>query len=91
MGFLLNSDDTLEFRKEEFRKYFLNNNIDLPDRFGSREYAFVLFERKGMIRHIGFEKRNYFKDFIEEKTPSDIYYSSAYYQLPDAPTMQEKN
>ena len=91
MGNFSNSNESLEFVKEEFRKYFSNNSVELPDRFGRREYAFVLFGRKGMIRHIGFEKRNRFKDFLEEKTPSDIYYSSAYYQIPDAPTMQEKN
>jgi DNA primase small subunit len=91
MGIFLNSNDSLDFLKDEFRKYFLNNTIELPDRFGRREYAFVIFGRKGMIRHIGFEKRNHFKDFVLEKTPSDMYYSSAYYQYPDAPTMQEKN
>jgi len=91
MGNFSDSNESLEFVKEEFRKYFLDNSIGLPDRFGRREYAFVIFGRKGMIRHIGFEKRNHFKNFIEEKTPSDIYYSSAYYQTPDAPTMQEKN
>jgi DNA primase small subunit len=91
MGNFSDSNRSLEFVKEEFRKYFSNNIIGLPDRFGRREYAFVIFGRKGMIRHIGFEKKNQFKEFIEKKTPSDIYYSSAYYQIPDAPTMQEKN
>ena len=91
MGNFSDSNKSLEFVKEEFRKYFSYNTIGLPDRFGRREYAFVVFGRKGMVRHIGFEKRNHFKEFIEDKTPSDIYYSSAYYQIPDAPTMQEKN
>jgi DNA primase small subunit len=91
MGNFSSSDKSLEFVKEEFRKYYIDKSIGLPDRFGRREYAFVLFGRKGMIRHIGFEKRNQFSDFIKEKIPADIYYSSAYYQTPDAPTMQEKN
>ncbi len=91
MGNFLNSNDSLEFVKDEFRKYYKDNSVELPDRFGRREFAFVLFGGKGIIRHLGFEKINQFTDFLKEKTPGDIYYSSAYYQIPDAPTMQEKN
>lgn len=81
---------SLEFLKEEFKKYYEKNELDLPDRFGRREFAFVVFGGKGMIRHIGFEKKTYFTNFLKEKIPSDVYYSSAYYKMPDAPTMQEK-
>ena len=91
MGSFLNSKGSLEFLKDEFRKYYNANKIDLPDRFGRREFAFIFFGGKGMMRHLGFEKRNEFSNFLKEKAPSDIYYSSAYYQKPDAPTMQEKN
>lgn len=91
MGNFSNLKESLEFRKEEFRKYYAANNVELPDRFGRREFAFVFFGGKGMMRHIGFERRNQFSNFLKEKTPSDVYYSSAYYQLPDAPTMQDKN
>jgi DNA primase small subunit len=91
MGNFSNSNESLEFVKEEFRKYYNENRIGLPDRFCRREFAFVIFGRKGMIRHIGFEKRNHFTDFLKERIPGDIYYSSAYYQIPNAPTMQEKD
>jgi DNA primase small subunit len=85
------SQKSAEFVKNRFSKYYESNKIDLPDRFGRREYAFVFFGGKGMLRHIGFEKKEQFSNFLIEKIPSDIYYSSAYYQKPDAPTMQEKN
>lgn len=91
MGNFSNSNESLEFVKDEFRKYYQTNRIELPDRFGRREFAFLFFGGKGMMRHIGFEKRNQFNDFLKEKAPGDIYYSSAYYQIPNAPTMQEKN
>ncbi len=91
MSNFLSSKESLEFLKEEFRKYYSNNKPVLPDRFGRREFAFVFFGGKGMMRHTGFEKRIYFTDFLKEKAPSDVYYSSAYYKTPDAPTMQEKN
>ncbi len=86
-----NIKKSLEFLKDEFRAYYKNCKIKLPDRFGRREYAFVLFSGKGMIRHIGFEKKRQVADFLIDRVPSDVYYSSAYYQKPDAPTMQEKN
>jgi len=68
----------------------MENEIGLPDRFGRREFAFILFSGRGMIRHIGFSKKKQFISFLREKTPAHVYYSSAYYQKPDAPTMQEK-
>jgi len=91
MGNFSDSKESLEFVKDEFRKYYIASRIELPDRFGRREFAFIFFGGKGMIRHLGFEKRNHFTNYLKEKAPSDIYYSSAYYQIPDAPTMQEKN
>jgi len=90
MANFLSSKESLEFLKEEFRNYYSNNKPVLPDRFGRREFAFVFFGGKGMMRHTGFEKRMHFTDFLKERAPSDVYYSSAYYKTPDAPTMQEK-
>lgn len=91
MDNFLISKESLEFLKDEFRNYYSSNKPVLPDRFGRREFAFVFFGGKGMMRHIGFEKKKYISDFLKEKAPSDVYYSSAYYKTPDAPTMQEKN
>jgi DNA primase small subunit len=91
MGEFISSKNSFYFMIDEFKKYYKSAKIDLPDRFGRREFAFVLFGGKGMIRHIGFEKTKDFTTFIIDKGPSDIYYSSAYYQYPNAPTMQEKN
>ena len=91
MGDFSISKKSLNFAKEEFRKYYKSAKIDLPDRFGRREFAFILFGEKGMFRHIGFEKKKDFADFLKEKAPSNAYYSSAYYKTPGAPTMQEKD
>ena len=81
---------SLEFLKNTFRDYYSKHTIELPDRFGRREYAFVFFGGKGMMRHLGFQKKKEFINFVQEKAPAHAYYSSAYYQHPDAPTMQEK-
>ena len=81
---------SLEFLKNKFREYYENVNIELPDRFGRREFAFVLFGGKGMIRHLAFPRKNQLLGFLQERAPAHAYYSSAYYQKPDASTMQEK-
>jgi DNA primase small subunit len=84
------SKESLQFLKNRFREYYETIDIELPDRFGRREFAFVLFGGKGMIRHLSFYKKINFKNFLKEKVPAHIYYSTAYYQEPGASTMQEK-
>ena len=46
MGSTITSDETLEFLKNTFREYYEKNEIDLPDRFCRREFAFILFNGK---------------------------------------------
>jgi len=87
---LKNKKDSLEFLQNQVRSYYTNNKVDMPDRFGRREFAFVVYGGKGMIRHIGFERKGQLKDFLVKRAPSNVYYSSAYYKKPYAPTMQEK-
>jgi DNA primase small subunit len=81
---------SLEFLKNSFQTYYTSNKIGLPDRFGRREFAFLFFGGKGMVRHLGFEKREMFWNFLAEQVPQHTYYSSAYYQHPDAAKMTEK-
>ena len=91
MNEFFTSKESLEFLKNKFREYYETSDIELPDRFGRREFAFVFFGGKGMMRHLGFEKKTLFSKFVKDRAPCHSYYSSAYYQKPDAPTMQEKN
>jgi len=91
MGEFFISKESLEFLKNRFRDYYETFKIELPDRFARREYAFVFFGGRGMMRHIGFDKKTTFSNFLKEKNPQHVYYSSAYYQKPDAPRMEEKN
>ena len=91
MGDFSKNKESLEFLKNQFKKYYEKNKINLPDRFGKREFAFVFFGGRGMYRHLSFNRKNVFEKFVTEKAPAHSYYSTAYYQKPDAPTMQEKN
>jgi DNA primase small subunit len=81
---------SMEFLKHTFQRYYESSTIELPDRFGRREFAFVLFGGKGMIRHLSFEKRDMLRSFLENRSPQHAYYSSAYYQHPDAAKMSDK-
>jgi DNA primase small subunit len=81
---------SLNFIRKHFSKYYETSNIILPDRFGKREFAFVLFGGKGMLRHISFARKQDIEKFLAERVPKHVYYSTAFYQKPDAPTMQEK-
>ena len=81
---------SLQFLKNTFQTYYASNKIELPDRFGRREFAFLLFGGKGMVRHLGFEKREMIWNFLEQRAPQHAYYSSAYYQHPDAAKMPDK-
>jgi len=90
MGDERSVETTLEFLKHTFQQYYASNKIELPDRFGRREFAFLFFGGKGMVRHLAFEKREAVWGFLEERAPQHAYYSSAYYHQPNAAKMQEK-
>jgi len=85
------SKESLEFMKNSFGDYYEKIKIELPNRFTKREFAFIFFGGKGMFRHVSFGKKNDFAEFVKDRHPAHAYYSSAFYQTPDAPTMQEKN
>jgi len=81
---------SLEFVKQKFKEFYNKNEVLLPDRFSRREYAFVYFGGRGMMRHISFSKKQEVTKYIKQNTPTHSYYSSAYYKYPDAAKMQDK-
>ncbi len=81
---------SLQFLKDQFYSYYQSFPNYLPDRFSRREFAFIFYGGHGMMRHIGFQRKNQFIHFLKNKAPAHAYYSTAYYQKPDAATMKEK-
>jgi len=79
-----------EFLRRCFGRYYRNNSIALPERFGKREFAFMPFGAKIMRRHLSFKREKDIRNFILNMIPAHAYYSSAFYQNPNAPTMEEK-
>ncbi len=86
---------TKKFLKEKFRNYYEKTKLISPPSIKEREWGIIVFnqnypEKKVMKRHKSFstkeELRTYFKSII----PAHVYFSSAYYKRPSAPTMKDK-
>ena len=86
------SDRTRIFVQEQFREYYSNcfEEIGIKSGFEQREFAALLMKNRMMVRHKSFRSRYELQDFLCSMTPSDMYYSSAYYEQPDAPDMGSK-
>jgi len=82
---------TKDFIKEKFAEYYRLNSaiISPPSSLINREFAFFLLKERIMIRHKGFKDTEELRTLIKTMTPSDVYYSSAYYENPEA-TMDAK-
>jgi len=74
-----------------FAKHYREVSLSMPDRFAKREFGFMFFDRTFVMRHLSFPTRAALKSYLVEQAPSHAYYSCAYYDTPNAPTMAEKN
>jgi len=62
----------------------------LPGDIIRREFAFQPFGLESYIRHISFKDEASLRMYIKSKTPKHAYHSVAIYELPEAPSMEEK-
>jgi len=85
---------TTEFLRQRFTEYYRKTVLVSPSSLGQREWGFVLFQAGStdmrMRRHVGFSSRDELGDYIRNLVPQHAYYSTAYYEKPDAGTMAEK-
>ncbi|MDH7593671.1 MAG: DNA primase catalytic subunit PriS [Methanomicrobiales archaeon] len=85
---------TLEFIKQRFTEYYREGHLIAPPSVSEREWGFMYFESQAaaisMHRHMAFSAKRELFDYIRNVVPAHIYYSSAYYAEPAAPTMGEK-
>jgi DNA primase small subunit len=85
---------TLEFVRQRFSDYYRKAVLVAPPSIEQREWGFVLlsqgFPEIHMRRHIGFAGRDELFDYVRNLVPAHAYYSSAYYEEPNAPTMKDK-
>jgi DNA primase small subunit len=75
-----------DFVYTKFNDFYTNPSAVIPSpiSFGQREFAFLLFKERVMVRHKGFANPKAFSAFIKERIPSDVYHSCAYYENPEA-------
>jgi DNA primase small subunit len=85
---------TTEFLRQRFTDYYKKTVLIAPSSLEQREWGFVLFSPQSatlrMRRHIGFSGKDELFQFIKNLVPQHSYYSTAYYEKPDAGTMAEK-
>jgi DNA primase small subunit len=85
---------TTEFLRQRFTDYYKKTVLIAPSSLEQREWGFVLFNPQAktlmMRRHIGFFGRDELFQYIQNLIPQHCYYSTAYYEKPDAGTMAEK-
>jgi DNA primase small subunit len=75
-----------EFVYEKFRDFYNKPStvITAPVSFKQREFAFLLFKERVMVRHNSFASPKALASFVKERIPSDVYHSCAYYENPAA-------
>jgi DNA primase small subunit len=78
--------DTTTYLKNRFREYYTTHGqtIETPPSFEQREFGFLPFETKTMYRHIAFQTPNTMRNYLKTNAPAHVYYSSAYYETPEA-------
>lgn len=74
-----------DFAYQKFREYYHDpsNVIPQPILLGQREFAYLMFKERFMVRHKSFEKISDLRSALSEIVPSDVYHSCAYYENPD--------
>jgi DNA primase small subunit len=83
----------LKFIQMKFLEYYESAFQEswMPNSFESREFGALLFKEKMMVRHRSFKRSDELREFLCELIPSDVYYSSAYYESPASSQMGEKS
>jgi len=83
--------ETKMFVRNKFSEYYQkhSSSIQPPTQIEKREFGFLVFKERIMIRHKGFKNVDDLTKFLKTLVPSDVYYSSAYYEKPEE-EMEEK-
>ena len=82
---------TEQLISQKFQQYYLGSSAKLaiPPKMEEREYGFLLFKEKFMVRHRGFKTQESLLSAIRDLVPAHVYFSTAYYRDPTAPMDQK--
>lgn len=82
---------TLSWARSRFADYYARAEVPAPARLERRELAvFPFAEANLMRRHTAVRFPSELGRFLAHEVPRHVYYSSAYYRTPEAPTMAAK-
>jgi len=84
---------TYEYLKQRFSEYYKMAVLEIPPALEQREWGFIFFDIVNdvrMRRHIAFGSKGEVGNYLKTMVPRHAYYSTAYYALPSAGTMQDK-
>ncbi len=84
-------DLTKQVVQRKFQEYYLSPAFKIagPRRMEEREYGFLLFKEKFMVRHRAFKNTETLTGAVRDLTPQHVYFSTAYYQDPTLPMEQK--
>jgi DNA primase small subunit len=73
------------FIRDRFADYYKQHSASIlaPSSLERREFGFLLLEKRAMLRHKGFIDVESLRSSLATIVPSDVYYSSAYYERPE--------
>jgi DNA primase small subunit len=80
------SSPSSRFVRDKFSEYYTKQfSVAGPlTSIEQREFGFLLFDKRIMLRHKVFKTFDAFHSFLASLVPSDVYYSCAYYEDPEA-------
>lgn len=74
-----------EYVYQKFSEYYKDpaNVVPAPPLPERREFGYLMFRERFMVRHKRFNAINNLRAVLAETVPSDVYHSCAYYENPD--------
>ncbi len=83
-------EKTAKFLRSLYARYYASHGSAEPKDLPHREFAFMTFGERIVIRHKSFGSYEELRSFMAKLGPSDAFYSSAYFERPEAPDMKAK-
>lgn len=80
------------FCRNLFKAYYESHAQDIPkiNTLDQREFAFLYWNRGGMVRHLKYPGHEFLLKELASTAPRHCYHSAAYYELPAADSMDKK-
>ncbi len=79
------NEKTNIFIRDRFTEFYDKESyrIEAPASIKQREFGFLLFKEKVMVRHKNFGSVEELRSFLKNNVPLHVYYSTAYYEVPE--------